>query len=152
MHEIVYVVKEDEKVVGFIAATLHTEGLFKRFLKNNIGLLMKFALSNLFSFKFLKKAVETLMAPKKTAIDDLDDAVPELLSIVVDKRYVGRGYGKKLLVCLEEELKTNHVEVYKVIVGANLEANSFYIKNGFNKEKEIELHKGDLSYIYMKKL
>jgi len=151
-HEIVYVIKEDDKVVGFIAATLHTEGLFKSFLKNNIGLLMKFSLSNLFSLTFFKKAVETLMAPQKIAIDNLDNTVPELLSIVVDKYYAGRGYGKKMLVCLEEEFKTSHENVYKVIVGANLEANSFYRNNGFNKEKEIELHKGDLSYVYMKKL
>lgn len=151
-HEIVYVVKEEGKVVGFIAGSLHTEGLFKRFFKSNIGLLMKFALNNLFSVKFLRKAVETLKAPQKTAVNDSGSTMPELLSIVVDQNYAGRGYGKKMLGCLEEELKTNHAQAYKVIVGSMLEANRFYADNGFAKEKEIELHRGDLSYIYVKKL
>lgn len=152
-HEIVYVVKEEGKVVGFIAGSLHTEGLFKRFLKSNIGLLMKFALKNLFSVEFLRKAVETLKVPQKTVIDANGSVtIPELLSIVVDQSYAGRGYGKELLVCLEKDLRANHAQAYKVIVGSMLEANSFYANNGFVKEKEIELHKGDLSYIYVKKL
>lgn len=152
MHEIVYVIKEKGHIVGFIAGSLNTNGLFKRFLKSNLGMLLKFALKNLFSIDFLRKAVETFMAPKKTAVDDLDYAVPELLSIVVDGSYAGKGYGKDLLGCLEKELRRNNEKEYKVVAGSMLEANRFYTSNGFTKIKEIELHKGTISYLYMKTL
>ena len=149
-HEIVYIVKEEGSVIGFVARSLNTNGLFKRFLKSNFGMLLKFALKNLFSIDFLRKALETFTAPKKTVIDNLDYTVPELLSIVVDGSYVGKGYGKELLGCLEKELLGNNEKMYKVVVGSMLEVNRFYTGNGFRKIKEIELHKGMISYLYMK--
>ncbi len=152
MHEIVYIMREEERIVGFIAGSLNTDGLFKRFLKSNLGMLLKFALKNLFSMDFLKKAAETFTAPKKTAVDDLDYAVPELLSIVVDESYAGKGYGKDLLGCLEKELRSNNEKKYKVVAGSMLDANRFYTSNDFTKIKEIELHKGAISYLYIKTL
>ncbi len=152
MHEIVYIMREEERIVGFIAGSLNTDGLFKRFLKSNLGMLLKFTLKNLFSMDFLKKAAETFTAPKKTAVDDLDYAVPELLSIVVDESYAGKGYGKDLLGCLEKELRSNNEKKYKVVAGSMLDANRFYTSNDFTKIKEIELHKGAISYLYIKTL
>ncbi len=150
MQEIVYVVKEEENVVGFIAGSLNTDGLYKRFLKSNVPLLIAFALRNLFSIDFIRKAAETFTAPKKTVLDDLDYAVPELLSIVVDKSYAGKGYGKELLGCLEQEFRRSNAKDYKVLVGSQLEANRFYVNNGFVRVKEIELHKSAISYLYVK--
>ena len=85
-------------------------------------------------------------------IDALDYDIPELLSVVVDESYAGKGYGKDLLGCLEKELQSNGEKKYKVVVGSMLEANRFYASNGFTKIKEIELHKGTISYLYMKRL
>ena len=150
MHEIVYVIKEEGRIVGFIAGSLNTDGLFKRFLKSNLGMLLKVTLKNLFSIDFLRKAAETFTAPKKTVLDDLDYAVPELLAIVVDKSYAGKGYGKELLSCLEQEVRRSNAKAYKVVVGSQLDANRFYINNGFVRGKEIELHKGAISYLYVK--
>ena len=62
------------------------------------------------------------------------------------------GYGKQLLGCLEGELRKDNSIEYKVVVGSQLEANRFYTNNGFEKSKEIELHKGAVSYLYVKKL
>ncbi len=149
-YEIVYVIKDNEKVVGFIAGSLNIDGLFKRFSKSNLGMLLKFVLKNLFSIDFLRKASETFRAPKKTVVDNLDYTVPELLSIVVDGSYAGKGYGKELLGCLEKKLLANNEKMYKVVVGSMLEVNRFYTSNGFRKIKEIELHKGTISYLYMK--
>lgn len=150
MHEVVYVVKEEENVVGFAAGSLNTDGLYKRFLKSNISLLITFSLRNLFSIDSIKKTAETFTAPKKTVIDGLDYAVPELLSIVVDKSYVEKGYGKALLGCLEQDFRTSNAKAYKVLVGAQLDANRFYVNNGFVRGKEVELHKGAISYLYVK--
>ena len=147
-HEIVYVVKDRKKVIGFIAVSNNTSGLYKRFLKSNVFLLVKFALQNLFSVEFIKKSYETLSAPKKTHIKEIQKELPELLSIVVNSDYKGKGIGKVLLTYAEKELK----DKYKVLVGADLEANQFYVKNGFVLVKELELHEGVKSYIYVKNL
>lgn len=151
-HEIVYVVKEEEKVIGFVAVSLNRDGLLKRFIKNNFGMLFKFIMKNLFSIDFIKKALETFTSPKKTAVDEEDYEVPELLSIVINESYGGKGYGKSLLDCLEQELRSSKVKEYKVVAGSMLKANKFYAKNGFTKIKEIELHKGVISYLYLKTL
>ena len=151
-HEIVYVAKNKEKVIGFIAVSVNTSGLYKRFLKSNILLLVKFALQNIFSVAVIKKAYETLRAPKKTRIKEMQEELPELLSIVVDSDYAGKGIGKELLTCAEKELVSLQKDKYKVLVGANLEANQFYVKNGFEIVKELELHEGVKSYIYVKNL
>jgi len=150
-NEIVYVAKDKDKVVGFIAVSKNTSGLYKRFLKSNILLLVKFTMQNIFSIEFIKKSFETLLAPKKTAIED-NENIPELLSIVVDNMYAKQGIGKKLLECAGKELTKLHQDRYKVLVGADLEANKFYEKNGFSLLNEVELHKGVKSYIYIKTL
>jgi len=151
-NEIVYVSKKGDKVIGFIAVSINTTGLYKKFLKSNFILLVKFALKNLFSIEFMKKAYETLNAPKKVCIKEMEIELPELLSIVVDDTYAGKGTGKQLIDCVEKELLSLGQKRYKVLVGANLESNKFYEKNGFEILKEIEMHKGTLSYIYMKKI
>jgi len=151
-NEIVYVSKEGDKVIGFIAVSINTTGLYKKFLKSNLMLLVKFALKNLFSIEFMKKAYETLNAPKKVRIKEMEIELPELLSIVVDDTYAGKGVGKQLIACVEKELLSLGQKRYKVLVGANLESNKFYEKNGFEVLKEIEIHKGILSYIYMKEI
>lgn len=149
-NEIVFVVKE-RVCVGFIAGTITTKELYSKFLKENLSLLIVFAVKNLFSLSFIKKAFETLFAPKKTLLDD-DNELPELLSIVVEDTFKGQGLGQKLLKAFEDELKSNKVASYKVLVGEKLNANKFYIQRGFTLRKDIELHKGDISHIYVKKL
>ena len=151
-NEIVYCAKENGKTIGFVAGTLTTKGLYKKFLKRNIPLLVGFVFKNILSIEFIKKAIETLFAPKKTSIDDYKTELPELLSIVVNKNYNGQGIGQKLVNALEEKLIDLNVKEYKVVVGANLAANNFYLRKGFIKQKEFKLHKGETSFIYTKKL
>jgi len=150
-NEIVCVVKEDDVVVGFVAGTLTTNELYKKFLKENLSLLIMFAVKNLFSLSVIKKAFETLFAPDKTLLDNASE-LPELLSIVVDESFKGQGLGRQLLHIFEAELTRNHIATYKVLVGEKLDANKFYIQNGFALKKNIELHKGDVSHIYIKNL
>ncbi len=151
-NEILYIAKKNDKVIGFIAMSVNTTGLYKRFLKSNFMLLVKFVLQNIFSIEFIKKAYETFNAPKKVRIKEVAIELPELLSIVVDDSYLGKGIGKQLLSYVEEELLSLEKDRYKVLVGANLEANQFYVKNGFLVLKEVELHKGIKSYIYIKQI
>jgi ribosomal protein S18 acetylase RimI-like enzyme len=150
-NEIVFVAKKDDHVVGFVAGTLTTSGLFKKFLLNNIPLLIKFAISNIFSVSFIKKCFETLFSPMK--IDsDAGKGLPELLSIVVDSQFAGIGTGQKLVEALDAEFLKRGINKYKVIVGSSLKANKFYLKNGFEKIGEVEIHRGYISYVYVKSL
>ncbi len=80
-HEIVYVAKERNKVVGFIAVSTNTSGLYKRFLKSNFMLLARFSLKNIFSFEFVEKALETLLAPKKTKINTIKTKRSAIITI-----------------------------------------------------------------------
>jgi len=149
-NEIVYVAKVNKKTIGFLACTLATDGLYKKFLKENIGLLILFLLKNIFSLKFIKKALETFLAPNKTAISNEDEELPELLSIVVSENFKGQGVGNLLLKAFEDNISSKTIIRYKVLVGSKLEANGFYVQNGFKLKKEVELHKGEISNIYVK--
>jgi GNAT superfamily N-acetyltransferase len=149
-NEIVYVVKDKNKVIGFISATVNTNGLYKRFLIKNVVILIKFAIKNIFSIQFIKKSLETFLAPKKTKIED--NNIPELLSIVVDERHKGRGIGKKMIEIYEEELLKIGYNKYRVVVGSKLDANQFYLNSGFVLNKEFELHKDEKSFLYTKEI
>ncbi len=151
-NEIVFVVKKNDLVVGFIAGTLATHGLYKEFLKENLSLLIKFGIKNIFSASFMKKAFETLFAPNKTTLDYGSGEMPELLSIVVNNSFKGRGIGKQLLYAFEAELSLKEKIKYKVLVGGHLDANKFYMRNGFTLKKELELHEGGISHLYIKNL
>ena len=150
-NEILFIAKTDDTVVGFVAGTITTSGLYKKFLRTNKSLLLKFALKNMFSLEFIKKSFETLTAPSKTSLNS-DVDLPELLSIVVDSSFAGKGTGQRLVQALDGEFKRLGIKKYKVLVGSQLQANSFYQKNGFIKNSEVELHKGDISNIYIKDL
>ena len=151
-NELVIVAKNNKKVVGFIAVATNTSNLYKRFLRKNIILLIKFAIQNIFSIEFIKKSLETFNAPNSTKVSVTSDKIPELLSIVVDGNYKNKGIGKKLLKEIERELTLSSFKKYKVVVGCKLDANIFYKKNNFIKFKEIELHKGEKSFIYIKNI
>ena len=149
-NEIVYVAKDSNKIIGFVAGSVNTQSLYKKFLKTNYLVLFRFMVKNIFSYQFIRKVYETFLAPKKTKIEN--DNLPELLSIVVDIDYYGKGIGRKLVNLLEKEFKSQGFDKYKVIVGDSLEANKFYKSLGFKLYKKIELHKGDISNIYIKNL
>lgn len=150
-NEIVFTAKYNNEVVGFVAGTITTSGLFKSFLFKNILLLMKFAFSNIFSMNFVKKSFETFFAPMRLR-SEAGKEMPELLSIVVDRKMAGKGVGKELVKKLDSAFSSRGVKKYKVVVGSELEANNFYKKNGFEKIGEVEIHRGSLSNIYGKDL
>ena len=150
-NEIVFVARKNNEVLGFVAGTVTTSGLFKSFLLKNKSLLIKFATSNIFSRSFVRKCFETFFAPMRMR-SDAGKGLPELLSIVVDKKASGKGIGKELVNKLDIAFKNKGILKYKIIVGSELEANKFYQNNGFEKIGEVEIHRGALSYIYSKDL
>jgi ribosomal-protein-alanine N-acetyltransferase len=62
-----------------------------------------------------------------------DDSA-DILNISISKEYQRKGYGKKLLNCLIEELKNRKIKVLILEVReSNQSAISFYLKYGFEK-------------------
>ena len=150
---IVYVLRNDEgKVIGFISCAIDTKDIYKKFIRNNLVAVLPYFLFKVFSFSFFNKVVETLTAPAKTE-SKKELEVPELLSIVISPNVQARGFGKVLLKALEDDLKERSIKLYKVVAGEKLEAaNKFYRKNGFELVYQTEIHKGNKSNIYLKKL
>jgi len=62
-----------------------------------------------------------------------------------------RGIGTKLICALDDELKNKNINTYKVLAGCDLmQANAFYKKNNFKLIKQVEIHKGSFSNLYVR--
>jgi len=65
------------------------------------------------------------------------DRMINILGIVVDKNYRGKGYGKRLMEKIEEWAKENNCNGIRLTSNANRkEAHLFYEKIGYKSEKE----------------
>ncbi|HDY69133.1 MAG TPA: GNAT family N-acetyltransferase [Candidatus Scalindua sp.] len=76
-------------------------------------------LPKILNLQFVKKIIETLLYPARKE-QNLPNA--ELLSIVVDKNYRGKGIAQNLFEKLEEEFRSRDIKQFKVVVGSDLKA------------------------------
>ncbi|WP_338140595.1 GNAT family N-acetyltransferase [Candidatus Kuenenia sp.] len=121
---------EDGKIVGFVSGVISIRGFYKEFFKKNFIKGTVYLLPKLLKPVTMRKTLETLFYPAKKE-NDLPDA--ELLSIVVEENYQGKGVARKLFIKLVDEFKTRGVFRFKVVVGSNLiAACRFYEKNGWS--------------------
>ncbi|MFH1835092.1 MAG: GNAT family N-acetyltransferase [Methanobacteriota archaeon] len=133
-----FVYCEDGVVRGLICGTNHPEGFLKKIFFPKLARFSKIIFAkSLTNPKILMSCFETLLYSKKT--DILEDA--ELLVIVVDEDFRGKGVGSKLLTRLLTEFSHKKTRKVKVIVDeSNIYANRFYGKMGFNIEKSVKLY------------
>ena len=146
---------KDDKVIGFISGTIDAKVLYKKIVRKNLFNLIPLFIKKIFSVSFIKRGFNSFLIPFKTGkgMNDKEEVLPELLSIVISKEIQAKGIGTELLLNLESELKQKGFAKYKVIAGDNLvSANKFYLKNGFILSEQIELHTGQISNIYIKEL
>jgi ribosomal protein S18 acetylase RimI-like enzyme len=143
------VAKHNGKVIGFISGTENVSKLYKGFIKENFLNAIVVLLPSLFNPLKLLKILETLFYPKKKKIvEQLPDA--ELLSIVVDENFQGKNVAFLLFNELIKEFKKRNIYTFKIIVGSKLKkAIKFYEKMGCEKVGEIEVHKGEISFVYI---
>jgi len=135
------VAKEGENVVGFMAGTKNLKKLYSFFIEKNFFYSAVILLPKIFD---ARKIVETLFYPKD------EDIEAELLTVAVKNNFQGKGLASKMFEVFVEEMKRNKVEVFKVLVGAELlPAINFYENSGFKFLKETEVHKGKKSKIYV---
>lgn len=95
--EVVYTAKENNQLIGFISASLSTDGLIKRFVLANPLNLIRLGLSIAIKPHLIKRVFETAKATKtkpKTSIgqDSIELPHVELLSIAVDSNIHQKGF------------------------------------------------------------
>ena len=77
----------------------------------------------------------------------------ELLSIAVNPTYQGEGYAENLFNALCSHFREQGACSFGIVVGSNVaRAHAFYMKMGSIPVKEIQVHKGTDSVVYVKEL
>jgi ribosomal protein S18 acetylase RimI-like enzyme len=140
-------VTDDGRLVGFVAFTTNVGKLYKSVVLRK-GLRFGFLLARkMFSFKRIKKILETLLYPSK--VKKLNFPSAELLSIVITPEARGYGRATELVTRGLEEYRKLGIDKVKVLVAAaNEPANRLYKKCGFELIEQVSSH-GVPSNIYV---
>ena len=124
-----YVFQENGRVLGFIACTESTGGLYKQALKRRLVPMLWALKWHVLSPRKVRRMWQTLRYPAEVG-QELPSA--ELLSIAVSGDARGKGVGKALTAAAVEEFRRRGVDRFRVAVGAaNEPANAFYRRVGF---------------------
>ena len=98
------------------------------------------------------KIIEVLLISKDINISP-DFPKQKLLSIVVAPAYQGRGHAENLFSALCSHFREEGACSFNIVVGSNLDrAHAFYTKMGSVPVREIQVHKGADSVVYVKDL
>lgn len=142
-----YVHLENEQILGFVAFTENLRQLYCSVCKKAGFRFFLILLFEIFSWKKIKRILETLFYPKRIEKQNLPDA--ELLSIVVSDSARGKGIGRNLMQRGLEECAKRKINQVKVLVADfNKPANELYKKAGFQLITRIDSH-GIMSNIYV---
>ena len=148
---ILLVERVDHSIVGFVAGTRELGRIYKQLLFKPLRLI--YALKScLLSPSKMFKIIELLLISKNSNISSY---IPkqELLSIVVNPAYQGRGHAENLFNALCSHFREEGASSFSIVVGSNLDrAQAFYTKMGSIPVKKIQVHKGTDSVVYVKDL
>ncbi len=148
---VLLVERMDLKIVGFVSGTQGSWRIYKQLLSKPLRLIYSLK-SCLLSPPKLYKIIELLFMRRDS---NISPNLPrqELLSIVVDPAYRGRGHAANLFNAICYHFRKEGVTSFNIIVGSNLHrAHAFYTKMGSIPVKEIQVHKGACSVVYVKEL
>jgi len=142
------IAQDNKQIVGFVSGAVDTRVFFKHFLKKNIIKITFLLLPNLFNIAFLRKALEIARYTKRDSGVSLPRA--ELLSIAVKVTHRDMGIGKQLFKKLANDFCAVGISEFRIIVGARLaKAKKFYQNMECKRIRQIELHRGEESEIYV---
>jgi len=147
-HSFCVVAKEENVVVGFVSGVTNVDYFYRYFFKNYFFILIPIFVKKIFNFRIVKKIFETIFYPQK--IKDLPKA--ELLTFAVKEEFQRQGIGGQLLQKFISEMEKRKVQIFKVLVGKEMNSVGFYTKNGFQKIGEINLHSNETSIIFIYKI
>ena len=148
---VLLVERVDRSVVGFVTGTRGLGRIYKQLLLKPLRLIYSLK-SCLLSPSKMHKIIEVLLISKGSNIS-ADLPKQELLSIVVNPAYQGRGHAENLFKALCSHFRAEGASSFIIVVGRNLDrAHAFYTKMGSIPVKEIQVHKGADSVVYVKEL
>lgn len=142
------VAKEEALVVGFLAGSLDTGRVYKDFMKRAGFQAVLMILPKLLNVARIKRVLETLLYPNKQKEEDLPE--PEILNFCVSSEFQGKGVGGKLFREFCTEMKKRGVAKVRIVTGESQKsAQVFYEAKGAVLHKEIEVHEGAKSLVYL---
>ena len=148
---VLLVERVDRSVVGFVTGTRGLGRIYKQLLLKPLRLIYSLK-SCILSPSKMYKILEVLLISKGSNIS-ADLPKQELLSIVVNPTYQGRGHAENLFKALCSHFREEGVSSFSIVVGVNLDrAHAFYTKMGSIPVKQIQVHKGADSVVYVKEL
>ncbi len=148
---VLLVERVDGAVIGFITGTRGLGPIYKQLLRKPFRLICSLKSSLLSPFKMYKIIEILLLNRDEGTLVDLPKQ--ELLSIVVSKAHQGGSHAENLFKALCAHFRAEGVTNFRVVVGRDLDrAHAFYTKMGFVPVKEIQVHKGFNSLVYVKEL
>ena len=146
---VLLVERVDRGVVGFVTGTRGLGRIYKQLLLKPLRLIYSLK-ACLLSPSKMYKIIEVLLISKDSDISS-DLPKQELLSIVVNPAYQGGGHAENLFKALCTHFRAEGHRSFRIVVGSKLKrAHPFYIKMGAYPLKEIQVHKGVDSIIYIK--
>ena len=148
---VLLVERVDRSIVGFVTGTRGLARIYKQLLLKPFRLIYSLK-SCILSPSKMYKIIEILLISKHS---DVSSELPkeELLSIVVNPIYQGGGHAENLFNALCSHFIEEGASSFNIVVGSDLDrAHAFYTKMGSTPVKEIEVHKGAVSVVYVKEL
>ena len=134
-------------ILGFIVLSFSTSKLYREFILKRFFIVLPLILPRIFSIKFIRKVIETLLYPFKKELTI--DSEAEVLNFCVDKAHRGKGLGDKLFLKAEDSLRSRGIRSLKIVTGIDqIVAQKFYEKRGAILLGNQEIHKGSTSLIY----
>ena len=139
----VFIDPESHKLAGFISGVVSVERFKKEFLKR---CRLPLAYSLFLALPRLRMVIESY----RYSSGNEGLIKSELVSIVVDEDYRGKGISRDLYNSLIEFFKRKGIKKFKILVGANLiGAQRFYEKMGAKIVGIQEVHRGVKSFVYV---
>ncbi len=146
---VLLVERVDRNVIGFVSGTRGLGRIYKQLLLRPLRLIYSLKVSILSPSKIYKILEVVLMSKNNSVLVDLPQQ--ELLSIVVNPYYQGGGHAENLFKALSIHFGAKGTSSFKIVVGSSLaRAHAFYVKMGCTPVKEVQVHKGTNSVVYIK--
>jgi GNAT superfamily N-acetyltransferase len=137
-----------QQVVGYVLGTLNSGKLYRDFILKKLPVALFFFLPRMLSIKRMVKALETILYPRQNNSKNLPQA--ELLDLAVLAEYHGKGVAQGLFRRFETECCKLGVDSFRIPTGELLKrAHRFYEKMGAKKAGAFELHRGELTVVYV---
>lgn len=143
-HSFVQVVRQDRRVVAFVAGTQSTTRLYRQFARHD--LLRASAAAAPVMLRRARHVLETFRYGRAAPVADLPEA--ELLALAVLPEARGQGLGALLVSSFQAELTRRGTTSARVVVsGDNAAAIATYRSAGFETAARIQVHRGHASEV-----